>query len=356
MSSLPPLPLPADPADWPAVRRGLTELIGREEYGFLPPLETTLRLCDCRPAERADALCKTVEVEATRQGRQFSFAFNLFVPTAAGRPVPAFLVIVLSRRGVAEMDPRDRGGDFYPIARLIGRGYACAAFTTREVAPDYEEGFTTGLWRLFPEYAGEDRPGDMGGALSAWSWAASRIMDWFLQDPDIDEKRVALVGHSRGGKAALWTAARDPRFSMVFSSCAGCSGDALSRDKEGERIDHITRVFPFWFCRNYRQYARREDALPFDQHTLLAAIAPRRVYLTARTEDGWADPSAQFAGALAASPAWEQFGLTGLETGRMPAPGEALQRGHVGFHLLPGAHTMDGEDWIRYLRYAEAFL
>ena len=148
--------------------------------------------------------------------------------------------MLVCNRGIKDCDPaRHMLSSFYPAETIISRGYACAAFRTQEVAPDYEDGFTTGFHRLFPEYAAPGvhlakggwektgRPADAWGALTVWAWAASRIMDYFETDPQINEKQVAVVGHSRGGKTALWCTAQDERFAMAVSSCAGNSGDAL---------------------------------------------------------------------------------------------------------------------------------
>ena len=129
------------------------------------------------------------------------------------------------------------------------------------------------MGKLFPDYA-KNRPDDAWGAITVWAWAASRIMDYFETEPLIDETRVAVVGHSRGGKTALWCTAQDERFAMAVSSCAGNRGDALSRGSKGETVKDIADRFPYWFCRNYQKYRDNEDTLPFDQHMLLALIAP----------------------------------------------------------------------------------
>ena len=205
---------------------------------------------------------------------------------------------------------------------------------------------------MFPEYR-EDRPGDAWGAITVWAWAASRIMDYFETDPLIDEKRVAVVGHSRGGKTALWCTAVDQRFAMAVSSCAGNSGDAIARGSRGERIKDIAVRFPYWFCPNYQKYKDNEEALPFDQHMLLALIAPRLVYTTSKTFDSWADPEGQFESCVQADPVYRLLGVTGMACREKPMPEHPLHEGRIGHHHKTGNHDMDEYDWNCFMDFAD---
>lgn len=357
--------------EWFLKRRPeLLELFRREEYGRLPDMkdvELHFRVADVREGDdimAGGAERKTVEVEAVRKGRSFIFNFVLFVPKGLKKPVPAFVLVC--NRGIKDCDPaRHMLSPFYPAETIISRGYACAAFRTQEVAPDYEDGFTTGFHRLFPEYAAPGaylakggwektgRPADAWGALTVWAWAASRIMDYFETDPQINEKQVAVVGHSRGGKTALWCTAQDERFAMAVSSCAGNSGDALARGSKGECIKDIVTRFPYWFAGNYQKYADHEENLPFDQHMLVSLIAPRLVYTTSKTFDAWADPEGQFESLRQASPVFELTGVKGLETMERPRPEHPLHEGHIGYHLKTGTHDLDEYDWERIMDFAD---
>ncbi|WAJ22692.1 alpha/beta hydrolase family protein [Lacrimispora xylanolytica] len=343
---------------WLKKRRSeLLNLFRQEEYGFLPDMsevEIKIRVADSRRSEeimQGRAIRNTVEVEAIRNGIHFSFTFAAFIPADAKGPVPAFVTVC--NRGIKDSDPaRHFLSSFYPAETIISRGYACAAFRTQEVSPDYDEGFTTGFSRLFPEYV-EGRSDDAWGAITAWAWAASRIMDYFEMEPLIDEKRVALVGHSRGGKTALWGTAQDERFAMAVSSCAGNSGDALSRGAKGEKIGDIVKRFPYWFCKNYQKYVDKEETLPFDQHMLLGLIAPRLVYTSAKTFDSWADPEGQFESCIQASPVYELFGKKGIGQKKRPLPEQPVHEGRIGHHYKTGNHDMDEYDWNCYMDFAD---
>lgn len=340
----------------------ILKMFREEEYGLLPDLKNMkveIRLVDSRRNQtfmEGQAIRQTVEVEAVRNGRHFIFCFTVFIPAGAEKPVPAFVTVV--NRGIKDSDPcRHFMSPFYPAEMIVARGYACAAFRTQEIAPDYEEGFTTGFHRLFPEYV-KNRPKNAWGAIAAWAWAASRIMDYFVEDPLIDDSRVAVVGHSRGGKTALWAAAQDERFAMAVSSCAGNSGDAISRGPKGhsETIADITGRFPYWFAENYRKYAGQENRLPFDQHMLIALIAPRHVYTTSRSFDIWADPAGQFEALIQATPVFELFGVLGLMTFEYPHSEQLLHEGHIAYHRKTGNHDMDEYDWNQFMDYFDRFV
>lgn len=349
------------PEDWNRKRRPeILEMLRREEYGRLPDMadvQVHIEVVATRQGDKimhGRAIRKTVEVEAVRKDRHFIFSFDVFIPVDTKTPVPAFIEIC--NRGPHHCDPaREMLSPFYPAETIISRGYACAAFRTHEVAPDHEEGFKLGFHRLFPEYA-QNRPDDAWGALTAWAWAASRIMDYFETEPLIDEQKVAIVGHSRGGKTSLWCAAQDERFALAISSCSGNSGDAVSRGNIGESIRQIVDRFPFWFAKNYQKYAGAEETLPFDQHFLVALMAPRLVYTSTKTNDNWADPASEFESLLHASPVYGLFGLEGLQQKERPLPQQVLHRGCIGHHHKTGGHDLDEYDWDKYMDYADIHL
>jgi hypothetical protein len=197
------------------------------------------------------------------------------------------------------------------------------------------------------------RPPDATGALAAWAWGASRAMDYFVTDRRIDAGRVAVVGHSRGGKAALWAGAEDERFTLVVSNDSGEGGAALTRRNLGETLARITTSFPHWFAPRYGQYAGRLEALPVDQHMLLALTAPRALYVASADEDLWADPRGEFLSLAAASPVFALWGDPEVEPGDMPALGQPLVAGRRGYHVRSGGHNLTPEDWMHFVDFAD---
>ena len=298
---------------------------------------------------RADR--KIIEIIARRGEREFIFPLYLFLPKRAERkPSPVILTIV--NRALSDVDPSRKHVDpFWPAEMMIARGYAAAAVITHEIAPDYEENFTTKFHRLFPEYA-TNRPDDAWGAIGAWAWGMSRAIDYLVTDPQINTNEIAVAGHSRGGKTALWCGGQDKRVSMVFSSCSGCSGAAITRGKTGEHIREITQKFPFWFCKNYVKYADNEETMPFDQHLLLSLIAPRPLCLSEKSSDSWCDPRAEFESLKRVSAIYRLFGKAG-DLGKMPGPEEQVISGNLAYHLRTGEHNLDEYDWERYLGFCD---
>ncbi|AEV29352.1 prolyl oligopeptidase family protein [Sphaerochaeta pleomorpha str. Grapes] len=341
-------------------RRELLSLFRDAVYGNVPDeqsLQVSYRVADQQEGSSimsGNALRKSIEVTVSRNGLSHSFAFVLFIPLGKKHPVPTMLT--LCNRGIADADPsRSFLSSFWPAETIVSQGFAAAVVLTSDIAPDYDEGFSLGLHKLFPEYK-KERPSNLWGALGAWAWALSRILDYLLADPLLDPEKIGVVGHSRGGKAALWCAAQDTRFALAVSSCSGCTGAALSRGKGGEHIKDITERFPYWFCKNYRHYADNEGKLPVDQHMLLALLAPRLVYVSSKTNDAWADPQSEFASCVAASEAYRLFGTMGIEEESMPRPEHPLLGGRIGYHLKTGYHDMDAYDWERYLQFAKRHL
>lgn len=337
---------PVTAADWPRRREELLELFRREVFGRNPverPADMTCTVTQVvHGALGGMATCKSIRIAYGGPGGKGGIDLQLFVPAERSGAVPCFLYI--------SGKPTASSTSWHP-GIAVARGFATAAFYVGDVDPDQDDGFKDGAHGIF-DAPGVPRGPDAWGTIAAWAWAASRCIDYLVTDGDVDAKHIAVAGHSRYGKTALWCGAQDIRVALTISNNSGCTGAAVSRNKRGEDVAAINGRFPHWFCVNYRRWNGREGAMPFDQHELIALCAPRMVYVASATEDAWADPAAEFRGCVAASPAWELQSLRGLTSKAMPGPEQPLGDGCIGYHLRTGKHSLAPYDWDRFIDFA----
>lgn len=344
-------------SDVPAVA-GAAEAFARELYGPIPAAPDALRVVR-EPLAGAERL----RIEMSVGSGTFRVDAALWLPE--GRPAP--VVVGLDFIGPAgiltgtdfPLDPdaivrappefgltdgrldevlRGSAAESWPVAAIREAGFAVLVSCYGSWVPDSPEG-----WRghgVFPVAGVETR------AISLWAWAIGRLVDAALTLPEIDAGRVAVAGHSRLGKAALWAAANDSRIGAVLANASGAAGAAPAHHEVGETLEQLRARFPHWVLPG--------GALSVDQQGLLALIAPRRLYLTNAMDDLWADPVGSYLALKAASGAWPDS-LRGADAWPDPPAiwevGTRLANGHLGYQMRAGDHAITPEDWAGFLAF-----
>ena len=338
-------------------RAEMKEILQREEYGYLPDTDFLLTAGEPKMIERRlqRGTVQLTRVPLTiRIGeKEHSFPVERLLHTD-GKKRPVVIVNNFNPLSASR---------YIPLEELSEQDIDFLCVDYRDAASD-DGDFTNGLSPLLlPEGQNTDTA---CGKIGVWAWANMRLADYALTLPGTDPENLAVAGHSRLGKTALFTAMMDERFKFVLSNAAGCSGDTLYRGnsgqgrkerttQKGELICDIVDRFPYWFCKNYIKYAAANIPETFDQHFLLAAIAPRYVLVGSCDLDAWADPHSQQLCALAAGRAWEAQGLPGLsdaDTGFLPA-GEGRIDGRVGYFNIPSCHFFSRHSWAWLIRFIE---
>lgn len=238
-----------------------------------------------------------------------------------------------------------------PYEMIVRQGFGIAVAFHESIEADCKDGEESeGAVRL----RGKLWPKDDHSAISVWAWGLSRMADYLETLEEVDCGRLAVIGHSRLGKTALWAGANDKRFSLMISNNSGCCGAAISRRMYGETFADIYRNFPYWFVPAFSKYVDgKESEFPADQHELIALSAPRAVYVASADEDEWADPAGEWLAAKEASPVYELYGLKGLTGKEMPALGHTDDYGQVAYKIRFGGHALYADDWLDYIKYAK---
>jgi hypothetical protein len=343
------------PEEWDARRANILETFRTKVYGHRPgqPEHLSFEVSEInRQAMDGRATLKRVNIISGHQGRNHQFEVILFLPNDIDEPAPVFLL--LNNRGIDNTDPdREEKSGFWPAEEVIDRGYGIAAIQNNDLSPDDTERFHEGIIRLFEgDITVSERPADAWMALAAWGWGASRVMDYFETDPDVDEQKIALLGHSRGGKASLWAGAEDERFALVISNESGAGGAALSKREFGETVEAVNR-FTHWFTANFKEYNGHEQNLPIDQHMLISLIAPRAVYVASADEDLWADPRGEYLSLAHASPVYALWGHDVIDPDNMPALNNPVTYPKRGYHIRSGGHNLTPQDWGYFMDFAD---
>ena len=371
--------------DWQKRRSEILRLFQEHVYGEAPgrPGSMWFETVETSPDALGGKATRTqVKIHLKKGSAMEDISLLVYLPNEAQAPVPTFLGLNFYGNHTIYPDSSIRLADEWvrnnedfgitgnrvtessrgvrnsrwPVERIIERGYGLATAYYGDIDPDRPGNFQDGVHPLFYEN-GQSKPGPgEWGAIGAWAWGLSRIMDYFEQSASsVDQDCVALMGHSRIGKAALWAGARDERFALVISNDSGAGGAALSRRRFGETVGKINASFPHWFAGNFNKYSENERALPVDQHMLISLMAPRPVYVASAQEDRWADPRGEFLAAKGAEPVYRMLGAGGLDAEEWPDSGEAVMS-QIGYHLRPGAHDVKAYDWEQFMNFADRHL
>ena len=347
-----------DVATWEGRRRGeILSFYERNVFGVRP----VERPADLR-FEKIGEDIEAMDGKAVRLRRRVSFSgelgvtnfmFTAFLPKTEGK-MPSFVLISI-RNAALNLDPdRVNRSGFWPAEEIVRRGYAAIAFDYSEVATDrYKDGACDD--GVFAALGPKPRTTSSWGKISAWAWAASRVMDWIETEPRLDARRVAVIGHSRGGKTALWAGATDPRFALVCANDSGCCGAKLHHVRLAyeESIGTVTTGMPGWFAQEFAKWNGRDVLIPYDQHELVALMAPRPVAIGSASADAGAGPYGEYLSAREASPAWDLYGKRGVEPAAFPRIGDHHADGHISYHLRSGKHDLTIQDWTWYLDFAD---
>ena len=377
--NIPPLLPPGGTReDWESRRNQLIDTIADTEYGRRPPLDyrVSWNLTSREWVLDGKAERLLTDITVTTALGSHTFPLYTFLP-AGSRNAPATLLICSQSRilapqklpegfkledlpklfaqmhiimdGPMDMDtPRraldlavDMDNGHWPVPMLMERGHGVSGFYATDAQPDNGD-FAEGLAAIFGTT--KDRTTQEWGVLAIWAFAAECAMDYLQTLPELDSGRIGITGHSRCGKAALWAGATDERFAWVMPNNSGCCGAALLRGKHGENMASINAMMGYWFAPGFRSFVGRESQLPFDQHSVLALVAPRLLHVASGSTDFWADPMGEHRSTVLANEVYQLYGNPKMDEA-FPEVNTPVEAGAIGYHLRQGPHLLTEYDW-----------
>jgi hypothetical protein len=373
-----------DAGTWFARRRPeILRLLEEQQFGRAPGRPEAMhmeKIENAAPAFDGKARRTQVTIYFTADRTRDYVDLLVYTPADASGPVPVLLALGWFGNNLAVDDPAVKVGRRwnarekrrepatpvenprfprrpFNVMQVLERGFAYATFCYTDIEPDALDAQAEGIRGTYLKAGGAPPEPDAWGAIAAWGWGVSRVIDYFETNPAIDAKRVALTGASRLGKTVLWAAARDERIACTIASVSGEGGAALSRRNYGETVAHLVAPtrYPYQFAFNYATWANRMTEAPFDSHFLIALIAPRALLLQTGQTDKWSDPYGEFLAAKAASPVYALLGQKGIEPYSLPAPGKPLLN-RLGYVMQDGGHGVLPVNWPVFLDFMQANL
>lgn len=365
--------------DWNSKRKPeLKQLFQHYMYGYLPEPPSNVKFEVVREkklwggkAVKQEVMIKFGPADAD------PISMLLVVPANSKSPVPCFVGLNFCGNHNVLDDPsiaiptswmRDRcpgckdgratdevrGGELenWSVEQTIDRGYAVATYYQGDIDPDKPD-FSDGIHpHYFKPGQTEPAPTDWG-TIAAWAWGVHRCVDYLVTDSRIANDKIAVFGHSRNGKTALFAAAYDERIALSIPHQAGCGGTSPNRRPVGESVQRINTSFPHWFSDTFAEFNEQVNCLPFDQHCLAALCAPRPVLFSNAVDDTWADPEGQFLMLKLADPVYRLHGVVGLAQQNHPPVGTLIDS-PLGYYIRPGRHSTTPEDWNIFCDFADA--
>ena len=357
--------------DWWNVRRPeLVELFDREVYGRMPKVTPKVSWTVANTTEETVGGVTMVKKEllgkvdnSSHPAIEVNIEAALWTPKDAKGPVP---VVLEFGSGGRPQPPRPASAN-PPTGptwqeQVVAKGWGYASIRPASIQADNGAGLTQGIIGLVNK--GQPRKADDWGALKAWTWGTSRLLDYLETVKAVDAKRVALEGHSRYGKGTIVAMAYEPRLAVAFVSSSGAGGARILRRTYGELLENVAAPSEYhWMAGNFLKYAGplTVNDLPVDAHMLVALCAPRPVFISSGDTlggvpagDGWVDAKGMFLAGVHAGPVYRLLGKKDLGTTEFPKVETALIDGEIGFRQHTAGHT-PGPNWPTFLTFAERY-